>query len=248
MRILQRRLIALAAALTLLPLAAQAQQAAASVAAPSSTSASTVPGAGRDMQRVDQANRVLKEIMMAPDSGIPQSLMQDAHAIAVIPGVIKAGFILGGRYGEGLVAIKTPQGTWSNPAFVSITGASLGFQAGVSSTDIILVFRSERGVDRLVHGEFTLGADLGVAAGPVGRYANASTNGELSAEIYSYSRSRGLFAGVALDGARIGIDDSADQRVYGKDITARRIFEGQVNPVPQPVVDFRDRLEEYTQK
>ena len=248
MRILQRRLIALAATFALLPLAAQAQQAAASVAAPSSAGVSAVPGAGRDMQRVDQANRVLKEIMMAPDSGIPQSLMQDAHAIAVIPGVIKAGFILGGRYGEGLVAIKTAQGTWSNPAFVSITGASLGFQAGVSSTDIILVFRSERGVDRLVHGEFTLGADLAVAAGPVGRYANASTNGQLSAEIYSYSRSRGLFAGVALDGARIGIDDSADQRVYGKDITARRIFEGQVNQVPQPVVDFRDRLEEYTQK
>lgn len=248
MRILQRRLIVLAATLALLPLAAQAQQTAAGAAAPPGAGVSAVPGAGRDMQRVDQANRVLKEIMMAPDSGIPQSLMQDAHAIAVIPGVIKAGFILGGRFGEGLVAIKTPQGTWSNPAFIRITGASLGFQAGVSSTDVILVFRSERGVDRLVHGEFTLGADLGVAAGPVGRYANASTNGELSAEIYSYSRSRGLFAGVALDGARIGIDDSADQRVYGKDITARRIFEGQVNPVPQPVVDFRDRLEEYTQK
>ena len=248
MRTLQRHLIVFAAVLVLLPLAAQAQQAASSVAAPSSTSVSTVPGAGRDMQRVAQANRVLKEIMMAPDSGIPQSLMQDAHAIAVIPGVIKAGFILGGRFGEGLVAIKTAQGTWSNPAFIRITGASLGFQAGVSSTDVILVFRSERGVDRLVHGEFTLGADLGVAAGPVGRYANASTNGELSAEIYSYSRSRGLFAGVALDGARIGIDDSADQRVYGRDITARRIFEGQISAVPQPVVDFRDRLEEYTQK
>ena len=246
MRILQCRIVALAATLALLPLAAQAQQAAASVAAPSSVSA--VPGAGRDMQRVAQANRVLKEIMMAPDSGIPQSLMQDAHAIAVIPGVSKAGFILGGRFGEGLVAIKTAHGAWSNPAFIRITGASLGFQAGVSSTDVILVFRSERGVDRLVHGEFTLGADLGVAAGPVGRYANASTNGELSAEIYSYSRSRGLFAGVALDGARIGIDDSADQRVYGRDITARRIFEGQINAVPQPVVDFRDRLEEYTQK
>lgn len=204
-------------------------------------------GVDRDTQRADNATRVLNEIMMAPDRAVPQSLMQAAHAIAVIPNVIKAGLIFGGRFGEGLVSIKNPDGTWSNPAFIRLTGASVGFQAGVSSTDVILVFRSERGVDRLIHGEFTLGADLSAAAGPVGRYANASTNGHFEAEIYSYSRSRGLFAGVALDGARIGIDNAADQRMYGKNVTARRVFEGQVDQVPPAIVAFRNKLEEYTQ-
>jgi len=132
----------------------------------------------------DNAVRVLKEIMMAPDKAIPKDLLQNAHAIAVVPDVIKAGFVVGGRHGDGLISVKTRDGTWSNPSFVSLTGGSVGFQAGVSSTDVVLVFRTQRGVDSIVHGKFTLGADASAAAGPVGRSATASTDAQLKAEIY----------------------------------------------------------------
>ena len=209
--------------------------------------ASLTVHAGEDEnKRAENAVRVLKEIMMAPDKAIPKDLLQNAHAIAVIPDVIKAGLVVGGRHGEGLISVKTRDGTWSNPSFVGLTGGSIGFQAGVSSTDVVLVFRTQRGVDSIVHGKFTLGADASAAAGPVGRTASASTDAQLKAEIYSYSRSRGLFAGAALDGSAITIDNDANQAVYGQGVTARRIFEGGVTGVPNAVVDFRDRLEEYT--
>lgn len=200
------------------------------------------------LTRAQNSVRVLKEIMEAPDKSIPVDLLKEAHAIAVIPDMIKAGFIFGGRRGEGLISVKGPDGTWSNPSFVTLTGGSVGFQAGVSSTDVILVFRTQRGVDSIVNGKFTLGADAAAAAGPVGRTATASTDSQFKAEIYSYSRSRGLFAGVALDGSALRIDYDANEEIYGKGITPRRIFEGGVNKVPGPVVDFRDRLEEYTQR
>jgi lipid-binding SYLF domain-containing protein len=196
--------------------------------------------------RANNAVRVLREIMMAPDKRVPSDLMHSAYAIAVIPDVIKAGFVIGGRHGVGLVAVKGADGTWSNPSYVSMSGGSIGFQAGVSSTDVILVFRTQRGVDSIVHGKFTLGADASVAAGPVGRNAQAATDAQLKAEIYSYSRSRGLFAGVALDGSVLAIDNDANQAVYGEGVTPRRIFENGVSNVPNAVVDFRDRLEEYT--
>ena len=198
------------------------------------------------LTRASNAVRVLDDIMQAPDKSIPQDLLRDARAIAVIPDMIKAGFIFGGRRGEGLISVKSPDGTWSNPSFISMTGGSIGFQAGVSSTDVVLVFRTQRGVDSIVRGKFTLGADASAAAGPVGRTAHASTDAQLKAEIYSYSRSRGLFAGVALDGAALRIDYDANAAVYGAGITPRRIFEGGVGNVPAPVVKFRDQLEEYT--
>lgn len=199
-----------------------------------------------EVKRAENAVRVLKEVMMAPDKRIPSDLMKNAHAIAVIPDVIKAGFVIGGRHGLGLISVKTAEGTWSNPSFIGMTGGSIGFQAGVSSTDVILVFRTERGVDSIVHGKFTLGADASAAAGPVGRTATAATDAQLRAEIYSYSRTRGLFAGAALDGSVISIDNDANQSVYGDGVTPRRIFAGGVSNVPNAVVDFRDRLEEYT--
>lgn len=205
--------------------------------------------AGEDENaRAANAVRVLKEVMEAPDKAIPRDLLQNAHAIAVVPDVIKAGFVIGGRHGSGLISVKTRDGTWSNPSFVSMTGGSIGFQAGVSSTDVILVFRTQRGVDSIVHGKFTLGADASAAAGPVGRSAQAATDAQLKAEIYSYSRARGLFAGAALDGTALTIDNDANQSVYGEGVTARRIFDGGVNKVPDVVVDFRDLLEEYTAK
>jgi lipid-binding SYLF domain-containing protein len=184
--------------------------------------------------RAKNSVRVLSEIMEAPDKSIPD--------------VLKVGFVFGGRRGEGLISVKSPDGTWSNPSFITVTGGSIGFQAGVSSTDVVLVFRTQRGVDSIVNGKFTIGADAAAAAGPVGRNANASTDAQMKAEIYSYSRSRGLFAGVAIDGAALRIDYDANEAVYGAGITPRRIFEGGVSNVPGPVVDFRDRLEEYTSR
>ena len=213
--------------------------------------ASTASGARageEENKRAENAVRVLKEVMEAPDKAIPKDLLQNAHAIAVVPDVIKAGFVIGGRHGSGLIAVKSRDGTWSNPSFVSLTGGSIGFQAGVSSTDVILVFRTQRGVDSIVHGKFTLGADASAAAGPVGRSAQAATDAQLKAEIYSYSRSRGLFAGAALDGSAITIDNDSNQAVYGDGVTPRRIFDGGVSNVPNAVVDFRDRLEEYTSR
>ncbi|GIX35080.1 MAG: hypothetical protein KatS3mg126_0859 [Lysobacteraceae bacterium] len=189
---------------------------------------------------------VLDQIMQAPDQAIPGRLLREAHAIAVIPNVVKAGFVVGGRAGKGLIAIKTPEGVWSHPSYLKLTGASIGFQAGVQSTDVVLVFTSPRGVDSIVNGKVTLGADASVAAGPVGRTAQASTDGQLKAEIYSYSRARGLFAGVALDGAVIAIDHRANQAVYGRNTTPRAVFEGRVDTVPGEIVSFRDRLEEYS--
>jgi lipid-binding SYLF domain-containing protein len=202
----------------------------------------------KEDDRARDAVTVLDEIMRAPDQAVPERMLRDAHAIAVIPNVVKAGFVVGGRAGKGLITLKSADGTWSNPSYLKLTGASVGFQAGVQATDVVLVFSSQRGVDSIVNGKFTLGADASVAAGPVGRTAHASTDGQLKAEIYSYSRARGLFAGVALDGAVIAIDHRANQAVYGRNTTPRAIFEGRIDSAPAPIVDFRDRLEEYTSR
>lgn len=198
------------------------------------------------LARGEDASRVLDEVMRMPESALPEALLRDAYAIAVIPDVVKAGLIFGGRHGRGLLSVKTPEGVWSNPSFIRMSGGSVGWQAGVQAADVILVFRSQRGVDNIVNGKFTMGADASVAAGPVGRSAQASTDGRMQAEIYSYSRARGLFAGVALDGSVISIDHDANQDIYGRNVTPRRVFAGGVSNVPGPIVEFRDRLEEYT--
>jgi len=196
--------------------------------------------------KANDAARVLAEIMRIPETAVPGKMFEEAHAIAVFPDVVKGGLVIGGRRGKGLISVRSADGTWSNPSFVTITGGSVGFQAGVQSSDVILVFRSPRGVDNIVNGKFTLGADASVAAGPVGRSAQASTDEQLKAEIYSYSRARGLFAGVALDGAVLSIDHKANQRAYGRNTTPRAIFEGRSPSPGTPLVDFRDRLEENT--
>jgi lipid-binding SYLF domain-containing protein len=197
--------------------------------------------------RAQNAVRVLTDIQAIPESAIPDKLFDEARAIVVVPDTIKAGFIIGGRRGHGLLSVKTADGSWSNPTFVTLTGGSIGFQAGVQSADIVLVFRSDRGLESIVNGKITLGADAGVAAGPVGRNASAQTDGEMKAEIWSWSRARGLFAGVALDGAVLAIDDAANELVYGADTTPRMIFEGRAPQRPSDaVVAFRDRLEETT--
>lgn len=198
-------------------------------------------------ERARNALRVLTDIQAIPESAIPDKLLDEARAIAVIPDTIKAGLVIGGRRGHGVIAVKNPDGTWSNPSFITLTGGSIGFQAGVQSADVVLVFRGKRGLESIVNGKFTLGADAGVAAGPLGRNASTATDGELKAEIWSWSRARGLFAGVALDGAVLSIDDKANQAVYGNGTTPRMIFEGRAQPAAaNTIVDFRDGLEEAT--
>jgi lipid-binding SYLF domain-containing protein len=196
-------------------------------------------------QRARDAVRVLSDVQRIPESAIPDKLFDEAKAIVVVPDTLKVGLLLGGRRGHGLVSVKNPDGSWSNPSFVKLTGGSIGFQAGVQSSDIVLVFRGERGLDSIVNGKVTLGADAGVAAGPVGRNAATATDGQLKAEIWSWSRARGLFAGIALDGAVLSIDDAANQLAYGEGTTPRMIFEGRTRAQPgDKVVDFRDALEE----
>jgi len=164
--------------------------------------------------KVESSREVLSEIMKIPEKRIPPVLFKDTYGIVVIPGVIKLGFVVGGRFGQGILVVRNPSGEWSNPVFITIAGASVGFQAGVQSTDVILVFKSKKSVDGIIKGTVTLGADASVAAGPVGRQAAAATDIELKAEIYSYSQSRGIFAGVALDGAILEVDNSATSAFY----------------------------------
>ncbi|MBA4064048.1 MAG: hypothetical protein C0501_10115 [Isosphaera sp.] len=161
---------------------------------------------------LEHATEVLDDLAAIPLKGIPPALLADAHGVAIIPRVVKAGFVLGGRGGHGVVLVRGKDGTWSDPVFVNLGGASVGFQAGVESTEVVLVFRSAKSLERLFEGKgkITLGADAGVAAGPVGRQAMAATDAKLEAEILSYSRSRGLFAGVSLDGAVVRPEPKAN--------------------------------------
>ncbi|MFC4728695.1 lipid-binding SYLF domain-containing protein [Coralloluteibacterium thermophilus] len=209
--------------------------------------AGTADAGPREDQRAIEAVQVLDTLMQVPESAIPEALLREAQAVAVFPNVVKAGLIIGGRRGHGLISVRSPDGTWSHPSFITLTGGSIGFQAGVQGSDLVLVFRSQRGVDSIVHGKFTLGADAAVAAGPVGRMAQASTDEQLRAEILAYARSRGLFAGIAIDGAVMSIDHRSNQGAYGPNTTPRAVFENRVGAASTPIVDFRDRLEEYSQ-
>ncbi len=163
---------------------------------------------------VKESMRVLNEIMAIPATGIPQSLLRDAQAVAIIPSVIKGSFVVGARYGNGVVLVRDDSGIWQAPMFVSLTGGNIGWQVGVQATDVVLVFKTRRSVEGLLSGRFTLGADAAVAAGPVGRQATAATDSGLGAQIYSYSRSRGLFAGVSFDGSVIRVDPMSNANYY----------------------------------
>lgn len=172
--------------------------------------------AGEEAEKVTTAGDVFKEITVIPEKGIPPELLKNAYGVAIIPGVIKVGFIVGGRHGSGVLLVRGGDGEWSNPVFISITGGGIGWQIGAQSTDVILVFKSRRSIDGIMDGKFTLGVDAAAAAGPVGRSLAAATDEQLKAEIYSYSRSRGLFAGISLEGAALLIEDKANAAFYGR--------------------------------
>jgi len=178
--------------------------------------ASAQPAAARsEEETVRLANDVLKEFLDLRVKQIPASLLAEAHGVAIIPNVIKVGFVVGGQHGKGVIVVREPDGSWRAPMFVSLTGGSLGWQIGAQATDFVLVFKTQKSVEGLMRGKFTLGADAAVAAGPVGRRTSAATDTELKAEIYSYSRSRGLFAGISLDGSALQIHEDANAAYYG---------------------------------
>jgi lipid-binding SYLF domain-containing protein len=163
---------------------------------------------------VRSAISVLNEIMMVPASSIPQGMLYEAHAVAIIPNVLKGGFVIGARHGKGVLLVRDQTGGWHAPVFINLTGGNIGWQAGVQTSDVVLVFKTAKSVNGLLSGKFTLGADAAVAAGPVGRQAAAATDASLGAEIYSWSRSRGLFLGVSFDGSVIEMDQLANANYY----------------------------------
>ena len=180
-----------------------------------------------DVNRTQKAAQVFKEIMNAPDQGIPSSLLESAKCIAIIPGDKKFAFVFGGSYGRGLATCRTGHG-WSAPMFVAIDSGSVGYQIGGSSTDIVMLFMNDHALQSLMSDKFKVGADASVAAGPVGRNAAAGTDLKLNAEILSYSRSKGIFAGVSLDGAVMQADKSGDKAMYGDDVNRHEILDGKV--------------------
>jgi lipid-binding SYLF domain-containing protein len=180
-----------------------------------------------DIHRIEDSAQIFQEIMGTPDRAIPQYLLDSAQCIAIIPSEMKFAFFVGGNYGKGLVTCRGPK-SWSAPVFLSLSGGSLGFQIGGSSTDLILVFRGRRGLDKLFHDKFRIGADVSAAAGPVGRSAQAGTDIELHAEILTYSRSRGVFAGISLSGAVVKPDNTGNQALYGAGIDKADVLDGKV--------------------
>ncbi len=176
-------------------------------------SASAVAGERQDA-RLLTSTQVLDELLQMPEQNIPTWLLERAHAVAVVPDVIKVGLGIGGRRGKGVLIVRKDNGGWSNPIFVNLTGGSFGFQVGVQSTDVVLVFTSRHSIEGIVGGKVTLGADASVAAGPVGRQSSAATDVGLNAQVYSYSRASGLFAGVALDGSALTIDHRSNELFY----------------------------------
>jgi lipid-binding SYLF domain-containing protein len=206
---------------------------------------------GKDLKegtsQSEKAAKVFAEIMGKPDKGIPSDLLDKAECIAVFPSVIKAGFILGGKAGRGVASCRTSSG-WSAPAFLEIKGGSIGLQIGGSATDLVLLFMNTEGLKKLVNSKVELGADASVAAGPVGREAAASTDASMSAEILSYSRSKGLFAGISLKGSVVSAEKSDMEDTYGKGVTTTQVLAAPKTAAPTEVRTFPNKLGEYSKR
>ncbi len=196
-----------------------------------------------DLDRIESASTVLNQIMSAPDRGIPDSIMSGAKCIAIMPSMLKGGFIFGANYGKGVATCRTEHG-WSAPAFFKLTGGSFGLQAGGQASDLVLIIRTDEGMQHLLQSKFKLGADASAAAGPVGRDAQAMTDLTLRAQVLTYSRSRGLFLGVSLSGGVIKQDQADTQAFYGKNLTYYSVLNGQVPP-PKDSETLLQTVERY---
>jgi len=209
--------------------------------------ASVSEATSREEKRVGDASDVLEQLLKIPEKAVPPALLSQAYAVAVIPDVMKAAFGLGVRRGKGIIVVRQDDNSWSNPAFITITGGSIGWQIGAQSTDIILVFKSRKSVEGIENGQLTLGADAAVAAGPVGRQTGIATDIKFKAEVYSYSRNRGLFAGVSLEGSGVTMDRKANAAFYGaSDMTPERIFVSSPNIAPDVANTFVQILSAQT--
>jgi lipid-binding SYLF domain-containing protein len=199
-----------------------------------------------EARRVADATTVLDEIMAAADKSIPEAILENAEGIAVFPSLIKGGIVVGGQRGRGILSARDKQhGGWSSPAFLTITGGSIGAQFGAQAIDLVLVINNQRGLEQLVKNQFKIGADAAAAAGPVGRDASASTDLQLRAQILSYSRARGLFAGVTINGSTIREDRDANERYYGTAYrTGQIVFDG-LTGIPEPVGAWKAALTKY---
>ena len=204
--------------------------------------------ADKTADRLDDAASLISEIMGTPDRSIPQDLFDKAHCIVVVPGVKKAAFGFGGKWGRGYISCRNTAGPgWSAPGAVRMEGGSVGFQIGVSSTDVILLVMNERGMNKLLTSKFTLGGDASVAGGPVGRSASAQTDALITAEILSWSRSRGAFAGVSLEGATLRNDLDENQTMYGKKLNNKDVVMGKLG-VPAAAQKLIGLLNKYSMK
>jgi SH3 domain-containing YSC84-like protein 1 len=197
-----------------------------------------------DVSRIHHSADVFDQIMKAPDQGIPAGLLEKAKCIAIIPGDVKFAFIFGGNYGRGLATCRTADGRWSAPLFLAVDGGSVGYQIGGSSTDLVMLFMNDHALHSLLSDKFKLGGDASVAAGPVGRSADADTDLKLTSEILSYSRTKGVFAGVSLQGAVVQADKSGDKAMYGDDVDRHNILSGQVS-VPEAATPLTHEIHEY---
>jgi len=179
------------------------------------------------IERLNNAGQVLHEIMAMPDKGIPEEVLEHAKCVAVIPHMVKGGLIFGAKGGKGVATCRTPNG-WSAPAFITISGGSWGLQIGVEAVDVVLIIQNDKGVQRLLSSNFQIGADASAAAGPVGRHAEAGTDWKLDTEILTYSRAKGAFAGLTLEGASLRQDSDSEHAIYGRNVTTRAILSGKV--------------------
>jgi len=201
---------------------------------------------GEEAERITESITVFNEIMSVPDKAIPNAVLSKAEGVAVFPGTIKGGFIVGAQHGRGILSARVESDrSWSAPAFMTVTGGSIGAQIGASAVDVVLVVVNRRGLQKLVSNEFKIGVDAGVAAGPVGRDAAAATDVQMRAEILSYSRSRGLFAGVTLNGASIRADEDANRRFYSKPLKTADVIFKPMGEAPAPVKDWQSTLGKY---
>ena len=195
------------------------------------------------LSRVDDAGTVLNEIMSAPDSGIPDNVLGSAECVAVVPSYLKGAFVVGAQYGKGVASCRTQNG-WSAPAFFRVEGGSFGFQIGGQAVDLVMLIMNERGMRALLQSKFKIGADASVAAGPVGRHASGDTDWKMRAQVLTYSRARGVFAGVSLSGAVIKQDRDDTRAFYGRMVPYRSLLTG-LTPVPADARPFLDPLGQY---
>jgi len=185
--------------------------------------ASATSDGSKETEKIHSANNVLKDFDRMKES-IPHDLIQNCEGIVIVPDMLNAGFVVGAKRGKGIAMVKLGNGKWSDPVFVTLTGGSIGFQIGVQSVDLVLVFRHKGVLAKVKNGDFTIGGDASAAAGQVGRSTSANTDFAMRAEVYSYSRSRGLFAGISINGSNLGIDRKANSNFYGSDMSSADIF------------------------